>query len=164
MLRISLRKCLLLIACTALCVALGIRQFFRPPVYLHVYGTNVSDEHFRSVADVRLTNYLGVRWDLAASIDVHPGTPFGVRSPNRRQPFIDIRGLVFSNWNHSYHTRISFELDDSNFTYVQTDESDVQLNQLVYIDKSDYCYTLSDHSDPEVALAKALRPTTIATE
>jgi hypothetical protein len=97
MLRISLRKCLLLIACTALCVALGIRQFFRPPVYLHVYGTNVSDEHFRSVADVRLTNYLGVRWDLAASIDVHPGTPFGVRSPNRRQPFIDIRGLVFSN-------------------------------------------------------------------
>jgi hypothetical protein len=75
-----------------------------------------------------------------------------------------VQRTLTSNWNHSYHTRISFELDDSNFTYVQTDESDVQLNQLVYIDKSDYCYTLSDHSDPEVALAKALRPKTIATE
>jgi hypothetical protein len=164
MLRITLRECLLLTACAALCVTLGIRQFPRAPVYLHVYGTNVSDAYFRSIADLQLTNYLGVRWDLATSIDIHPGLPFGVRAPNRRQPFIDVRGVVLANWNHSYRTRISFELDDSNFTYIQTDEIDVQLHQLVYIDKSDYCYTLSNHSDPEVALAKALRPTRIRSE
>ena len=158
-LRFSLRELLMLvvIACFAAATLQSLWAEDKP-VYLHVFGTHVSQTHDSERPKSAPPSSQCPPWTRVATISVYDRQAFGVFTPNDRSPEIGIDGRLQRTTSGNYQGTVHFRLDDSNLTYDFREKVDLPLEKLAYIDDYYYCYLISASKDPYTTLKKAMQP------
>jgi hypothetical protein len=156
-LRFSIRELVLIVAIVGLTAALLRHSFVeQQPVYLHVFGTNVSKTHDPDRPSSAPDSTEGRPWTRIATIHVYDREPFGMQAPNDRNPAMSIEGRVSRTLNGNFQGQVKFWLDDNNLTYLLEPKLDLSLEEVAFIDNYYYCYVLSRSPDPYPVLDEAV--------
>lgn len=156
-LRFSIREAAMVLVIVGLIVAV-CRDWLvqQQPVYLHLFGTNVSMSHDPDRPPSAPDSAGGNPWTRVATVQVYDREPFGMQTPNDRNPAIRIEGRLSRALNGNYRGEVKFWLDDNNLTFMLEPKIDLPLKEVAFIDNDYYCYVLSRSADPYPALEQAV--------